>query len=46
MEQLQRPALHARSLAFDHPVNRKRMYFEVQPPTDFDAVLKGLQLID
>ncbi len=40
---LGRPALHARTLAFDHPVTGERLSFEVQPPEDFQAALAALR---
>jgi 23S rRNA pseudouridine1911/1915/1917 synthase len=39
-EILPRQALHARSLAFDHPVSRKRMYFELELPQDMAEVIR------
>ena len=39
-EILPRQALHARSLAFDHPVTRKRMYFESELPQDMAEVIR------
>jgi hypothetical protein len=38
-----RPALHARSLAFDHPVTGARLSFEVELPDDMDRLLQGLR---
>ena len=50
---LPRQALHARSLAFDHPVSGKRLEFEVPIPADMQEALerwrtyiKGRQSID
>ncbi len=37
---LERPALHAQALAFDHPRSGERMEFEAEPPEDFRAVLR------
>ncbi|MDR2036717.1 MAG: RluA family pseudouridine synthase [Bacteroidales bacterium] len=37
---LPRQALHARSLAFDHPVTRERMYFESELPEDMEQVIE------
>jgi len=34
-----RQALHARSLGFEHPINKERMYFESELPEDFREVL-------
>jgi len=42
---LQRPALHAATLAFDHPVSGERVSFCSEPPADMMAalaLLKGL----
>jgi len=36
---LPRQALHARSLAFDHPVTRKRMVFDSELPDDMQQVI-------
>lgn len=36
---LPRQALHARSLAFDHPTTKKRMHFETDLPADMTEVL-------
>lgn len=38
-----RPALHARSLAFEHPISGKRLSFEIPPPADFQAALEALR---
>lgn len=35
-----RPALHAKSIGFEHPVTHERMTFEVDPPSDFQQVLE------
>lgn len=40
---IERQALHARRLAFDHPVTRKRMVFEAPLPADFMAALTALR---
>jgi len=37
---LPRQALHARSLGFRHPSDGRNMYFEVDPPDDFQQVLQ------
>ena len=39
-EIMPRQALHARSLGFEHPVTKHRMYFESDLPADFQAVLE------
>ncbi|MGQ0620002.1 MAG: 23S rRNA pseudouridine(1911/1915/1917) synthase RluD [Panacagrimonas sp.] len=38
-----RQALHARELAFAHPVGGESMQFTVEPPTDFQALLAALR---
>jgi 23S rRNA pseudouridine1911/1915/1917 synthase len=38
-----RPLLHAATLAFDHPVDGKRMDYESRPPRDMRDVLKRLR---
>ena len=37
-----RQALHAHSLSFDHPRNKKRLSFEVNPPIDIRNLLENL----
>ena len=37
-----RPMLHARSLGFVHPRTGKPMFFEREPPADFEAMLERL----
>ena len=37
-----RQALHAHSLSFDHPRNKKRLSFEVKPPIDIQNLLENL----
>lgn len=37
---LPRQALHAKSLGFEHPVSKQRMYFEVPLPQDMEQVLE------
>jgi 23S rRNA pseudouridine1911/1915/1917 synthase len=39
-----RQALHAASLAFDHPRTGKRVGFECPPPADFVALIEALRL--
>ena len=41
---LDRQALHARALGFDHPVTRENLLFERAPPADFQALLEVLRL--
>jgi 23S rRNA pseudouridine955/2504/2580 synthase/23S rRNA pseudouridine1911/1915/1917 synthase len=38
-----RLALHAHTLAFDHPTTGERMTFTVEPPKDFTAAMKQLE---
>ena len=40
---LGRPALHARTLAFDHPASGKRLSFEVALPHDMQSVLQLME---
>jgi len=37
---LPRQALHAKSLAFDHPVTRKRLSFDSELPDDMQQVIE------
>lgn len=37
---LPRQALHAKSLAFDHPVTKKRMFFDSELPDDMNEVIE------
>jgi 23S rRNA pseudouridine1911/1915/1917 synthase len=37
------PALHARVLGFVHPITRKTMRFEIDPPADFQLALATLR---
>lgn len=46
LTQLDHQLLHARLLAFDHPITGKRMSFERPVPADFQAVLDGLRAIE
>ena len=39
---LGRPALHAKTLGFTHPVTRQRLLFESDVPPDFQAALEAL----
>lgn len=43
-ELVDRPALHAYSLGFTHPITSKHLTFVVDPPTDFQEVLKRLDI--
>src|SRR5438876_5861688 len=38
-----RPMLHARTLGFAHPRTAERIFFEREPPDDFQAMLESLQ---
>jgi len=38
-----RPALHARTLAFNHPSTGQRLYFHSDIPSDFSSVLQALR---
>lgn len=38
-ELLPRQALHARSIGFVHPVSEKKMFFECEPPEEFQAIV-------
>ena len=40
---IDRQALHARLLAFDHPSSGERIRVEVEPPADFGALLERLR---
>ena len=40
---IERQALHAWSIGFEHPATRDPMSFEVDPPQDFQAVLRVLR---
>ncbi len=41
---INRQALHAKSLGFEHPTTKKHMLFESELPDDFEAVLKKWEL--
>ena len=43
LAQLDRQALHAAGLGFEHPVSGKRLSFESQLPADFSALLEALR---
>lgn len=43
VELLDRPALHARALTFDHPLSGERLTFEAAYPADFSAALHALR---
>lgn len=40
---ISRPALHAHSLGFDHPVSGRPLRFEAEPPEDFFALYQFLR---
>ncbi len=42
---LSRPALHARTLAFLHPVTGQALAFVEEPPKDFQAALIALRTL-
>ena len=42
---LQRQALHACRLAFEHPITGAAMEFRALPPPDLQAALRGFGLI-
>lgn len=37
-----RPALHARTLGFTHPITGQRLQFDSELPADFRQLLEGL----
>ena len=41
-----RPALHARTLAFDHPTTGERLRFECDVPDDMTRIIEGLEETD
>ncbi len=43
LKALNRQALHARALGFDHPVTREELLFESEPPEDFAALVEALR---
>lgn len=43
---LNRPALHAASIDFEHPVTQKRMKFTANLPSDLASCLLTLRNID
>ena len=43
---LQRPALHAQTLGFMHPISGERMQFSSELPEDFQTVLRALRTLD
>jgi 23S rRNA pseudouridine1911/1915/1917 synthase len=43
LQALDRPALHAARLAFDHPATGQRLSFESPLPPDLQALLEGLR---
>ena len=40
-----RQALHAKSLGFIHPKNKKELFFEAKRPKDFDSLVKKLKKV-
>ncbi len=45
IDQLQGQALHAFSLAFDHPITGERLSFEAPPSSDIEALLSWLRRV-
>jgi 23S rRNA pseudouridine1911/1915/1917 synthase len=43
LKALNRQALHARALGFQHPVTREEMLFESEPPEDFARLVEALR---
>ena len=43
IEDLDRPALHAKTLGFEHPVTKQQMMFDSELPADFVAALQQLR---
>lgn len=43
VESLGRPALHAKTLGFQHPESGERVYFESELPDDFQHILDGMR---
>lgn len=43
---LGRPALHAKTLAFTHPVTLEKLQFDSEPPMDFLAAIEALRRIN
>jgi 23S rRNA pseudouridine1911/1915/1917 synthase len=43
VEALGRPALHAATLGFSHPLSGERLQFEQDPPKDWAATLAALR---
>jgi 23S rRNA pseudouridine1911/1915/1917 synthase len=41
---LNRQALHAQTLGFEHPVTSERLYFERPPPEDFLSLIRALRV--
>ena len=42
LKELGRPALHARTLGFEHPCSKERLSFASELPHDFAAALESL----
>jgi 23S rRNA pseudouridine1911/1915/1917 synthase len=43
LKALNRQALHARALGFEHPVTREELLFESEPPEDFARLVEALR---
>ena len=42
LKRLGRPALHAKTLGFVHPVSSETLHFVCEPPDDFASALEAL----
>ena len=40
------PLLHARTLGFVHPVTKKELFFEIEPPSYFQEMLDIIKKLD
>ena len=43
LNNLNRQALHAKSLGFFHPQTKKEIFFEAERPNDFEMLIKSLK---
>ena len=43
LKELNRPALHAKTLGFTHPVTMKRLHFSSELPQDLQGALSALR---
>ena len=46
IEEYPHPLLHARSLGFVHPITKKEILFEQEPPAYFSKMLELLKNLD